>query len=53
MRDEITATKRVGKGSGTYLIRIKDEAEALGLEGGEIVEVTMRVLTREGAGNEE
>lgn len=53
MLDEISTTKRVGMGSGTYVLRIKNEAKAMGLIGGEIVELTMRVLDRGGTENEE
>lgn len=46
MMDEITTTKRVGSGAGTYVIRIKDEARLLGVKSGDILELRIRVLDR-------
>ncbi len=53
--EELITTKRVGNGGGNTILRINKEARLLGVECGDIVEVTLKVISRvrDGAKHEE
>lgn len=46
MLNEVKTTKRIGKGSGTYVLRIAQEAKIMGLSEGDVVEVGLKILHR-------
>lgn len=46
MRNEITTTKRVVKHGNTLGINLREEAEWLGIEYGDLIEVTFKPMGR-------